>query len=120
MIQKFQNQNQLVNNLSKKFGKYEIEIVGSSAKKLLKHYSDIDIDIYGIEKKPYYELIFMDNKLVLLTVYFYKSKKYKNKKETYNAQEKIKRECQLVIDFMFKYLRSKDKRNLEAVQKRIK
>ncbi len=40
-------------------------------------------------------------------------------KDTYSQEEKIKRECQLLTDFMFKYLRTKNQKYLQSVQKRI-
>ena len=105
-------------HINKLFEKYQVEVKGSNDK-TLENYSDIDIDIYGIKKLPYYELFFIGNKLILVNIYFYKSKKDKHKEDQYNQKQKIKRECQLAIDFMFKYLRSKNKKHLESIQRRI-
>ena len=43
-----------------------------------------------------------------------------NKKENLSNEQKINRECQLTIDFLFKYLRSGSKKHLELVQERLK
>ena len=42
-----------------------------------------------------------------------------SKKEKYNPEQRIRRECQMVVDSLFRYLRYKDKKSLERVQKRI-
>lgn len=122
---------------------------GSTALNRPKKFSDFDIEAYKNKpKKPYYEIALLKQKPILLSVYFYKYKKGKklkkpkntkiifgtyNKsvekdfnaqkhfaKDSYTKKEKTKRECQLVTDFLFKYLRSKNKKYLEFVQKRIK
>jgi len=84
----------------------------------------------------------LNQKIILISAYFYKFKKgektdtpknikliygeyNKNlspnyKKDNYNQKQKIKRECQLAIDFFFKYLRHNNLKYLESVQKRIK
>jgi len=119
-MRKFKNKTQLMNYIKKLVGKYEFSIEDSSSNKPLKSFSDIDIEVYGKVAKPYYELVFVGNKLILISTYFYKDKKNKPKKDIYNPNQRIKRECQLAIDFMFKYLRTKNKKYLISVQKRIK
>jgi len=107
-----------VEGLFKSFGK--ILIAGSSVNKSLKKFSDIDVEIYTSKpKKPYYEIVLVNKKPILISVYFYKSKK-KSSKEKYSGPQKIKRECQLAVDFLFKYLRSNNKKYLESVQRRIR
>lgn len=39
--------------------------------------------------------------------------------DKYNPKQGVRRECQMVVDSLFKYLRHKDKKDLERVQKRI-
>lgn len=149
-MKKFKSKKRVFEYITKKFKKDSklILIRGSTANGSIKQFSDIDAETYGKLKKPYYEIIFVKNKPVLITVYFYKYQegkrikspknvkivygKYNNiiekrfnershfAKDTYTAEQKITRECQLAIDFMFKYLRSKDKKALESVQKKIK
>ena len=86
-------------------------------------------------------IAFFNQKPMLISVYFYKYRngrvitpeknvrilygKYnKNLKpdfsrEEYTPGQRIKRECQMVVDSLFRYLRHKDKKDLERVQKRI-
>ena len=67
---------------------------GSTATKHTKKFSDFDIEVWATKlKKPYYEIALI--------------------------KEKRKRGCQLLVDFFFKYLRTKDKKYLQSVQKRI-
>jgi len=119
-----------------------ILVRGSTATKSIKKFSDFDIEVWTNKpRKPYYEIAFVKEKPILISVYFYKYKegkeiqeppnikilfgKYNDKikpsfsKETYKHRRKIKRECQLVVDFFFKYLRTKNKKYLEPIQKRI-
>ena len=89
---------------------------------------------------------FVEEKVVLISVYFYKyvsGKIIKSPKDVkvikgeyndkitreftevygegkYNTKERLIRDCQLVTDFCFKYFRSKDKKYLKYIQKRIK
>jgi len=119
-MKKFKDKKQVLKYLQRLFGNNEFAIIGSASNKSFKNFLDIDIEVYGKFDKPYYEIILVGNKLILISAYFYKDKKNKPKKDTYNSKQKIKRECQLAIDFMFKYLRTKNKKYLESVQKRIK
>lgn len=140
----FQNKKELFDYLIEKFSNESkiILIRGSTAKGNIKQFSDIDVEIYSDKlKKPYYNIAFVGKKLILISVYFYKFKDGKKIKEPknvsiiygeynseikpdfsedkYSPKEKIKRECQLLIDFFFKYLRHKNKKDLEPVEKRI-
>ena len=143
-INRFYNKKGIYNYIKNKFSESKIILIrGSAAKKPAKNFSDIDIEIWGEKvKKPYYEIVFFKNKPILISAYFYKYAsgknvqapldikiiygKYNNKikpyfsKDIYNKKDKIKRECQLVTDFLFKYLRSKNIRYLNYIQKRIK
>jgi len=125
-----------------------ILVRGSTATKPAKKFSDFDIEVWGSKlKKPYYEIALLKEKPILITTYYYNFKDGKeiqkphnvkilfgvyNKeieksfnspehfaKDSYTPKEKIKRECQLLTDFFFKYLRSGDKDYLNSVQKRI-
>lgn len=147
-IKKFRNKTELFGYLRKKFNESRVILIhGSTAHKPVKKFSDFDIEVYGkIIKKPYYELIFINRKPALLTTLFYKYRA--GEKETapqkirvlkgdytstiknrepqtmysegiYTSKEKTKRECQLVTDFCFKYIRSKDRQYLRYIQKRI-
>jgi predicted nucleotidyltransferase len=147
-MRKFKSKDQALEYIKRKFFKNKLILIrGSTANGSINNFSDIDVEVYGEIKKPYYELIFISNKLVLITTYFYKYEKGEKMKspknvrvlkgeyninieksfhssshfakDTYSSQQKIIRETQLAMDFMFKYLRSKDKIYLESVQKRI-
>ncbi|MCH8945769.1 MAG: hypothetical protein IIA85_02510 [Nanoarchaeota archaeon] len=109
----------LVKYIEQISNKEEYEITGSAFKRPFKNFSDIDINVYGKTSKPHYEIICFKNKIILLSFYFYKDKNNIPESMKYSSGEKIKRECQLAVDFMFKYLRTKDKKYLESVQKRI-
>ncbi|HJX50221.1 MAG TPA: nucleotidyltransferase domain-containing protein [Candidatus Nanoarchaeia archaeon] len=144
----FKNKEQVLEYI-KKIGKGKVILIrGSTATKPLKNFSDIDIEVYSDKlKKAYYEIVLVNKKIVLITIYYYKYEKGREikasknvkiisggynegieksfnspghfAKDKYNHQEKIKRECQMVTDFMFKYLRTKNKEYLKSVQKRI-
>ena len=144
-MRNFKNKKEVFGYIVRLFKKKSklILIRGSTAKSKLKIFSDIDAEVHGKNKrKPYYEIIFVNKMPVLISAYFYKYKEGKKEKapsnllilhgnynnnirpdfskDNYNNKEKVKRECQIVIDFMFKYLRSKNKIYLEFVQRRIK
>ncbi len=143
-MKNFDNKKEVFEYIKKKFNKESrlILVRGSTATKPAKKFDDFDIEIWTNEiKKPYYEIAFVKEKPILISVYFYKYNegkeiqkpqnvkilhgKYNNKikpninKDTYTNKERIKRECQLIVDFFFKYLRTKDKKYLKPIQKRI-
>ncbi len=123
--------------INKKYSKAEtILIKGSAVNKNLKDFSDIDVEFYQDEPaKPEYEIVLVNDKIVLITAYPYKSGKQISKipntvlvlkgdycepienQEEYSAKERDVRNNQLFLDFLFKYLRTKDKRYLEIVEK---
>ncbi len=147
-IKKFNKKSGILNYLKNKFIESDLIIIsGSTAHGTINNCSDIDLEVHGRKiKNPYYELIFLKNKIVLISVYFREynpGKKihppknikvikgvYTDKIDkkfikmysegVYNQKEKIKRECQLVLDFCFKYFRSKDNAYLGYIQKRIR
>lgn len=147
-IKKFGGKRRLWGYLKEKFKEAQVILIhGSAAYKPLKNFSDVDLEVYGGQvKKPYYEIVFIKNKPTLLTAYFYKYQKGEKKpppwniriikgeyttaieqrkpqtmysEVKYSTEEKRKRECQLVADFCFKYIRSKEKLYLQYIQKRI-
>ena len=141
---KFKNKKEIFNYIKKKFIKDKLILIrGSAVNRKLKAFYDIDVEVYThYIRKPYYEIIFLKRNPILISAYFYKYKKGKYTKETknvkvilgnynknikpnfkkdiYNNKQRIIRECQLVVDFMFKYLRKKDKKYINDIQKRIK
>ncbi len=148
-IQKFRGKASLFEYLRSKFRDERVILVhGSTATKPVKNFSDFDIELYGKSiNKPYYELVFINGKPALLTMYRYKYQEGKKKappqnirvikgeytdaienrkphtmysEGVYNMEERIIRECQLIVDFCFKYFRSRDVLYLRYIQKRIK
>jgi hypothetical protein len=146
IVRRFKNKNLLFEEIKKDFTDSKIILIrGSTAFGKVKRFSDFDVEVYQNRKrKPHYEVIFVENKLTLLTIYFYKYNKGKEKrppkeikiikgdnffnnniipnfeKDKYTNNEKVIRESQLLLDFLFKYLRSNDEKYLTSVQKRIK
>ena len=143
-MKKFNTKKEVFSYITNIFSKCQVILIrGSTAFGRVKNFSDFDVEAYGnFIQKPIYELVFLKDKITLITIYFYKFKKGKTtipkeknvkilkgihnenlrpdfSKDKYSQEEKIKRECQLLIDFMFKYLRSKDEKSLNSVQKRI-
>src|SRR3989344_644401 len=128
-IKKFHSKEEILSYIKNIFKYHNVIIIhGSAAKNKL--------------KKPYYEIVFQNKKVILLSVYFYKFKegkktkvpkdiriikgvynnqlKAKSTKESYDSKENLKRQCQLVVDFAFKHFRSKNDIYLKYIQKRIK
>ena len=144
-IKKFKTKKEVFHYLVSTYSKENklIGIRGSTAYGKIKHFSDLDIEVFGKEaRKPIYDLVFIGKRLTVITTYFYLFKEGKPlmkfpenlktlygtyntntqpnfSKDTYTPEEKIKRECQLLVDFLFKYLRSKDQKYLNSIQKRI-
>jgi hypothetical protein len=147
-ILRFKNKKELFGYLKEIFNDSQIILIhGSTALVPVKNFSDFDIEVYGkVIKKPHYEIAFIGRKPVLITAYFYRYQKGKNisvpktiqmikgkytdkvaqrepqtkySEGKYGTKEKMKRECQLVTDFCFKYFRSKETKYLKYIQKRI-
>ena len=79
-MQVFKNKQEIFSYLKRKLsGENKVIIVkGSTAYGAIKAFSDIDVETYGNKfDKPYYELIFLREKPVLVSVYFNKYKKGK-------------------------------------------
>jgi len=146
-IRKFKNKTKVFEYIKELFPKSKLIFIGgSTANNPVKNFSDIDVEVYEKLKKPYYEIVFVGNKTILISVYFYEYVEGKKisppksikiikgifndkieRKHTaiygegkYTSKERLKRDCQLVTDFCFKYFRSKDKNYLKYIQKRIK
>ena len=143
-INNFKNKSELFRYLIKKFIENEGTIIlrGSMINKKIKNYDDFDLEMYTTTpRKPYYEVIFIEGKLCLISIWFgkykisksieipkdvkliygksFSSMSYIKDKGKYSSEDKIKRESQAVIDWLFKYLRNKDLGSLYHVQKRI-
>jgi len=139
-MKSFKSKKEVFEYIKNKYAKAEtILIKGSTTKRKLKEFSDIDVEFYQDNPaKPEYEIILVDKKLVLITAYPYKSGKKINKipenvlvlkgnyceqienQEDYNKEERDIRNNQLFLDFLFKYLRTKDKKYLENVKKYLR
>lgn len=139
-IKKLKSKEEVFSYIIKKYSKLNIKgiaIIGSTAKGNIKEFSDFDVVVFNQkERKPEYELIQVNNKLTLLAVYFYKPG---NKKKIpsngkilfgeyfeqiehpghlkYTPSQRIKRNNQMFLDGLFKFLRSKDSHYLSWLEK---
>lgn len=136
-MKSFKSKKEVFEYIKKKYSTAKtILIKGSAVNKSLKDFSDIDVEFYQDKPaKPEYEIALVNDKIVLITAYPYKSGKPINKilgnilvlkgsycekienQAEYLAKERDIRDNQLFLDFLFKYLRTKDKRYLEIVEK---
>ena len=136
-MKQFKSKREVFEYIKKKYSTAEtILIKGSAVNKNLKEFSDIDVEFYQDKSaKPEYEFVLVEDKIVLITAYPYKSGKQINKipdnilvlkgnyceqienQEEYSAKEREIRNNQLFLDFLFKYLRTKDKKYLETIEK---
>lgn len=114
-----------------------IVVVGSTVTEKIRRFSDIDVVIFNEKpQKPDYELCLIGDKLVLITVYFYKAgneaKIPKNGKIlyghyysqiehkenlNYDRVGRIKRDNQMFLDGLFKFIRTNDKHYLNWIDK---
>ncbi len=143
-MKSFTNKNQIYDYLKNKFIDSEGTIIlrGSMVKNKIIKFSDFDFEIYNNKPRdPFYEVVLVNKKPVLITIWF---GKYSKKKSTippkeikvvfgdyfsymsyiiddkeYKGERKVKRECQSVIDRLFKYLRSNEIENIEKINKKI-
>lgn len=116
-----------------------ILIKGSTAQGKIKEFSDIDVEFYQDKSaKPEYELVLVEDKIVLISAYPYKMGKGIEKipdnvlvlkgdyceqidiQKKYTEEERAVRDNQMFLDFLFKYLRTRDKKYLEIVKKYLK
>ena len=143
-INSFKSKTELYNYIKNKFYNSKMILLsGSMVSKKVKNFSDFDIEVHmpnGEKKRPYYELIFVSDKLCLLTIYFCKFREGKTIKppidkkvifgnynnnyrpsgrNSYTVKQRIRRENQLILDIFFKYIRHREKKYLEWVAKRI-
>lgn len=137
-MKKFKDKKQVFSYIKRKYlGKntFSILIKGSSINRDIKEFSDIDVEICQKEKKkPDYEIVLVKGNLALITAYFYRpGKKMKNLENSlliygdyyeptenqgdYTKEERRIRDSQMFIDFLFKYLRTKDPKYLEKIEK---
>jgi len=136
-MRSFKSKKEVFEYIKNKYSEAEtILIKGSTAKGKLKEFSDIDIEFYQDKPtKPEYEIVLVDKKLALITAYPYKAGKKINKipenvlvlkgeyceqienQKEYTEKERAIRDNQMFLDFLFKYLRTKDKKYLETVDK---
>lgn len=139
-MKQFKSKAEVFEYISNKFNSKKVKgiaIVGSTAKKSIKNFSDIDVVVFNEKPlKPFYEICLVKENLVLITVYFYKAgKKTKlpengkilkgdyfeqiehKKSSVYNSKQRAIRDNQMFLDGLFKFLRSKDKKYLNWVEK---
>jgi predicted nucleotidyltransferase len=139
-MKEFKSKEEVFEYLKKKFlnkSTLGIAVIGSTAKKPIKEFSDVDLEVITRKPtKPYYELCTINGKLFLVNAYFYLPGKkvdlpargrilygeyYKPiehpKNLIYNSKERNVRDNQMFIDMLFKYARSKDKKYLKIIDK---
>jgi len=149
-IQRFNDRNSIHKYLLRRFAKKSdlILIRGSTAFGIIKPFSDFDIEVYtGKSRNPSYEIVIYKNNPILLTVYYNRLEKGENcivpkhinvlqgryndqierifqreinKKGQYIGKDLIARKCQLNMDFFFKYMRSRDDKFLQHVNKKLR
>ncbi len=136
-MKSFSSKQEVFDYLKEKYSNAKaIVIQGSTAKGDIKEFSDIDLIFYQDKPaKPEYELILVNNKLVLISAYPYKAgKRLKEIPENalvlkgeyyeqidnqteYDKKERVLRDNQMFLDFLFKYLRTKDIKYLDNLDK---
>lgn len=139
-MKEFKSKAEVFEYISNKFNSKDVKgiaIVGSTAKKAIRNFSDIDVDVFNEKQlKPFYELCLVKEKIVLITVYFYKAGKkaqlpengkilegsyfeqIEHKKSSiYTKKQRAGRDNQMFLDSLFKFLRSKNKKYLAVVDK---
>ena len=143
-IKEFNSKAEIFNYVIKKFKKDSevITLGGSSKNKPLKKFSDLDFNVFSKKYfRPYYEIVLVNKKPILISAYpqkFVRGNKTKPPKDQlilfgeynnnlkmdysiskYERRGEVIRECQLALDFLFKYARTNNKQWLEKVQKRL-
>jgi len=136
-MKKFENKLEVFEYIKKKYSKSKTVLIrGSTAKGRINDFSDIDIEFYQNKPaKPEYELILVNNRLVLMTAYPYRAGKNitqipKNvivligkyceqieNQKGYTKKERLIRDNQMFIDFLFKYLRTKNSKYFKIIEK---
>ncbi|HKL24536.1 MAG TPA: hypothetical protein VJ912_04320 [Candidatus Nanoarchaeia archaeon] len=136
-MKKFNSKKEIFDYIKEKYSNADSIIVrGSSPKRKLKEFDDIDVDfLQDKPAKPEYELVSLNGKLILITAYPYKAGKKINNvpkgvkvlkgdycktienQKPYTKKEKYKRDNQMFMDIMFKYLRKRDKSLLDDLDK---
>jgi len=138
-MKQFNTKEKVFEHIKKKYSNLHpkgIIIQGSTAKGKIKDFSDIDVVVYSEEShKPDYELCCLNKKLVLITTYFYKAGREINQipentvvlegncyeqidiQKDYTKEERGIRDNQMFLDFLFKYLRTKNEGFLDKLDK---
>ena len=143
-IRHFKDRGELSDYLVEKFIKDNGTVLlrGSMRENEVEDFSDFDLEIYmGEERKPYYEIAFVEGKIAVISIWFglYKEGEsgvvpeyikvlhgeympymgYIGDEGSYEGKDEVRRECQSVVDWLFKYMRNGDEECLLHVQKRI-
>jgi hypothetical protein len=135
MIKSFKNKKEVFIYLIKKFILNEGTILlrGSMINEPVKDFCDFDLEIYTNKKlKPYYEIVFVNKKICLISIWFGKyrigsqskmPKKVKLIHGNYFSYMKglsdKRSDSQHVIDWVFKYIRTKNMERLDWINKKI-
>ena len=138
-MKEFKDKKEVLDYIKKKYiNANSVLIRGSSVKGLI-DFGDIDVEFYQDKPaKPEYELVLAASKLVLISAYPYKAGKQIrdvpenvlllkgnyheqiDNQEEYTKDERRVRDSQMLIDMLFKYVRTKDKNYLKSIEKYLK
>lgn len=138
-MKEFKDKTEVFEYIKRKYSNADSVLVRGSSIDGLVDFGDIDVEFYQKNPaKPEYELILVESKLVLISAYPYKiGKRVKDipdnvlvlkgsyyeqidNQEEYTESEKRIRDNQMAIDFLFKYIRTKDKKHLKTVEKYLR
>lgn len=149
-MKKFSSKTEIFSYIRDNFcGNNDTVIVrGSTAIKALDSFDDFDIEVYTTKpKKPYYEIIFYREKPILISIYYHideqgeiikppreikvlQGEYHSNidrifmedfaKRTKHTPEDKITRSNQMIIDNLFKFMRSNNRDFLDKVNRDLK
>jgi len=138
-MKEFKDKKEVFEYIKKKYSSADSVLIRGSSVKGLIDFGDIDVEFYQDKPaKPEYELVLAEGKLVLISAYPYKAGKQIKEvpenvlllkgnyheqienQEKYTQSERKLRDNQMLIDMLFKYMRTKDKKYIKSIEKYLK
>jgi len=138
-MREFKDKEEVFEYIREKYSNADSVLVKGSSVKDLVDFGDIDVEFYQDKPaKPEYELVLAEGKLLLISAYPYKAGKQKKdvpenvlllkgnypeqieNQEEYTPSERKLRDNQMLIDMLFKYMRTKDKKCIKSIEKYLK